>query len=78
MCGRKTRSIMETSGVVESAYSVIKCIFSEYVSARKLVDIAKEIAMKVSLYNVFMQNDTMEDSYPTQHVLSVDVVNLTY
>jgi stalled ribosome alternative rescue factor ArfA len=40
---------------VEGAYSVIKRIFGEYVSAKKFVNMAKEMATKVSLYNLFMQ-----------------------
>lgn len=40
---------------VEGAYSCIKRIFGEYVSARKFVNMAKEMAAKVSLYNMFMQ-----------------------
>lgn len=40
---------------VEAAYSVIKRIFGEYVSAKKFVNMAKEIATKVSLYNLFMR-----------------------
>jgi hypothetical protein len=40
---------------VEGAYSVIKRIFGEYVSAKKFVNMAKEMATKVSLYNIFMQ-----------------------
>jgi len=40
---------------VECAYSVIKRIFGEYVSAKKFVNMAKEMTTKVSLYNLFMQ-----------------------
>jgi hypothetical protein len=40
---------------VEAAYSCIKRIFGEYVSAKKFVNMAKEMATKVSLYNLFMQ-----------------------
>ena len=40
---------------VEGAYSSIKRIFGEYVSAKKFVNMAKEMATKVSLYNLFMQ-----------------------
>jgi hypothetical protein len=40
---------------VEGAYSCIKRIFGEYVSAKKFVNMAKEMATKVSLYNLFMQ-----------------------
>jgi len=40
---------------VEGAYSSIKRIFGEYVSAKKFVNMAKEMATKVSLYNIFMQ-----------------------
>jgi stalled ribosome alternative rescue factor ArfA len=40
---------------VEGAYSCIKRIFGEYVSAKKFVNMAKEMTTKVSLYNLFMQ-----------------------
>jgi Transposase DDE domain len=40
---------------VEGAYSVIKRIFGEYASAKKFVNMAKEMTIKVSLYNLFMQ-----------------------
>ena len=40
---------------VEGAYSCIKRIFGEYVSAKKFVNMAKEMATEVSLYNLFMQ-----------------------
>jgi hypothetical protein len=40
---------------VEGAYSCIKRIFGEYVSAKKFINMAKEMATKVSLYNLFMQ-----------------------
>jgi hypothetical protein len=40
---------------VEAAYSCIKRVFGEYVSAKKFVNMAKEMATKVSLYNLFMQ-----------------------
>jgi hypothetical protein len=40
---------------VEGAYSCIKRIFGEYVSAKKLVNMVKEMATKVSLYNLFMR-----------------------
>lgn len=40
---------------VECAYSCIKRIFGEYVSAKKFVNMAREMATKVSLYNLFMQ-----------------------
>lgn len=40
---------------VEGAFSSIKRIFGEYVSAKKLVNMAIEMATKVSLYNIFMQ-----------------------
>ena len=39
---------------VEGAYSCIKRIFGEYVSARKFVNMAKEMAMKASIYNRFI------------------------
>ena len=40
---------------VEAAYSSIKRIFGEYVSAKKFVNMAQEMTTKVSLYNIFMQ-----------------------
>lgn len=40
---------------VEGAFSCIKRIFGEYVSAKKSVNMAKEMSTKVSLYNLFMQ-----------------------
>ena len=39
---------------VEGAFSVIKRIFGEYVTARKFVNMAKEMAMKASIYNGFI------------------------
>ena len=40
---------------VEGAFSCIKHIFGEHVSAKKFVNMAKELATKVSLYNIFME-----------------------
>ena len=40
---------------VEAAYSSIKRIFGEYVSAKKFVNMAQEMTTKASLYNIFMQ-----------------------
>ena len=39
---------------VEGAFSCIKRIFGEYVEARKFVNMAKEMVMKASLYNLFI------------------------
>ena len=39
---------------VEGAFSCIKRIFGEYVTARKFVNMAKEMAMKASIYNGFI------------------------
>lgn len=39
---------------VEGAFSCIKRIFGEYVTARKFVNMAREMAMKASLYNLFI------------------------
>jgi hypothetical protein len=39
---------------VEGAYSCIKRIFGEYVTAKKFVNMAKEMALKVSIYNTFI------------------------
>ena len=38
----------------EGAFSCIKRIFGEYISARKFVNMAKEMLLKVSIYNTFM------------------------
>ena len=38
----------------EGAFSCIKRIFGEYVSARKFVNMAKEMLLKVYIYNTFM------------------------
>jgi len=38
----------------EGAFSCIKRIFGEYVTARKFVNMAKEMLLKVSIYNRFM------------------------
>jgi hypothetical protein len=40
---------------VEGAFSAIKRIFGEYVSAKKFVNMAKEMETKISLYNLFIQ-----------------------
>jgi len=40
---------------VEGAFSCIKRIFGEYVSAKKFVNMAQEMTTKVSLYNLFIQ-----------------------
>jgi hypothetical protein len=39
---------------VEGAFSCIKRIFGEYVTAKKFTNMAKEMAMKASLYNLFI------------------------
>lgn len=39
---------------VEGAFSSIKRIFGEYITAKKFVNMAKEMAMKASLYNLFI------------------------
>jgi len=39
---------------VEGAFSCIKRTFGEYVTAKKFVNMAKEMAMKASLYNLFI------------------------
>jgi len=39
---------------VEGAYSCIKRIFGEYVSAKKFVNMAREMALKVTIYNTFI------------------------
>ena len=39
---------------VEGAFSVIKRVFGEYVTARKFVNMAKEMAMKAFIYNGFI------------------------
>ena len=40
---------------VEGAFSAIKRIFGEYVSAKKFVNMAQEMTVKASLYNMFIQ-----------------------
>jgi len=40
---------------VEGAFSVIKRVFGEYVTAKKFVNMAKEMAMKASIYNGFIK-----------------------
>ncbi len=39
--------------IVETAFSSIKQVFGEYVMANRFQNIIKEMAMKISLYNVF-------------------------
>ena len=39
---------------VEGAFSCIKRIFGEYVTARKFVNMAREMALKASIYNGFI------------------------
>jgi len=39
---------------VEGAFSTIKRIFGEYVTAKKFTNMAKEMAMKAHLYNIFI------------------------
>ena len=39
---------------VEGAFSCIKRVFGEYVTARKFANMAKEMAMKASIYNGFI------------------------
>ena len=39
---------------VEGAFSCIKRVFGEYVTARKFVNMAREMAMKASIYNGFV------------------------
>ena len=39
---------------VEGAYSCIKRIFGEYVTAKKFVNMAKEMVLKASIYNTFI------------------------
>ena len=36
---------------MEGAFSVIKRVFGEYVTAKKFVNVAREMAMKASIYN---------------------------
>lgn len=40
---------------VEGTFSCVKRIFGEYVSAKKFVNMAEEMAIKLSLYNLFMR-----------------------
>ena len=39
--------------MVETAFSSIKRMFGEYVSATRFLNMVKEMTMKVSLYNLF-------------------------
>ena len=39
---------------VEGVFSCIKRVFGEYVTARKFVNMAREMAMKASIYNRFI------------------------
>ena len=43
---------------VESAFSVIKRTFGEYVSAKKYVNMAKEMLIKAFIYNTFIASST--------------------
>ena len=43
---------------VESAFSVIKRTFGEYVSAKKYVNMAKEMLIKAYIYNNFIASST--------------------
>jgi hypothetical protein len=40
--------------IVESAFSSLKRTFGEYVSARTMQNMANEIMLKASLYNLFI------------------------
>jgi hypothetical protein len=40
---------------VKGAFSVVKGVFGEYVTATKFVNMAKEMAMKASIYNGFIK-----------------------
>src|ERR1035441_6440484 len=39
---------------VEGAFSCIKRIFGEYVTAKKFVNMAREMLLKASIYNIFI------------------------
>ena len=39
---------------MEGVFSCIKRIFGEYVSAKKFVNMVREMAMKASIYNRFI------------------------
>ena len=39
---------------VEGVFSCIKRVFGEYVTAKKFVNMAREMALKASIYNAFM------------------------
>lgn len=41
---------------VEGAFSSIKRIFGEYVTAKKYINMAKEMTLKASIYNTFIAN----------------------
>ena len=40
---------------VQGAFSVTKSVFGEYVTATKFVNMAREMAMKASIYNGFIK-----------------------
>lgn len=40
--------------VAESAFSVIKRMFGEYVTARNYQNMVKEMFLKISMYNMFV------------------------
>lgn len=41
--------------MVESAFSTLKRTFGEYISARKMRNIANEMTIKASLYNLLIE-----------------------
>ena len=53
MKGMKKRHGYGMRRMAESVFSCIKRMFGEYVLAKKLENMAKEMAMKASLYNLY-------------------------
>ena len=60
----------------ETAFSSIKRMFGEYVSATRFQNMVKEMTMKVSLYNLFRKlhkmdgNNLRRTSYATEQIVS--------
>lgn len=67
---------------VEGAFSCIKRIFGEYVSAKKFVNIAKEMAMKALICNTFItiiKRDRIErGTSPRSKSRPTDLCNTAY
>ncbi len=58
-CPSRKRAVVEQNRFgykwrVEEAFSFIKRVFGEHMSAKRFVNMAKEMAMKAYLYNIFI------------------------